>query len=160
MRTGKKTLQRIIRALGIRDEGGAIAETALTAPLLGVLILGSVETARVAYAAIEVTSAARAGVSYGAQSGLTASDSAGITWAATHDGVNIPGMTVSNPTLGYTCSDGNDPVGTPPACTHAGAHLQETVTVQTQVTMDPLVHIAGLPTTYTLYGTAVQTCYQ
>ncbi len=160
MRHGKTTLRKIIRALGIGEEGGAIAETALTAPFLAVLIFGAVEFARVAYASIEVTNAARAGVSYGAQSGLTASDSAGIIWAATHDGVNIPGMTVSTPVLSYTCSDGNATVGTPPACTHAGAHLEETVTVQTQVTMDPLIHIAGLPRTYTLYGTAVQNCYQ
>jgi len=160
MKNPKTTFRKIIKALGIREEGGAIAETALTAPFLALLIFGSVEFARVAYAAIEVTNAARAGVSYGAQSGLTASDTAGITWAATHDGVNIPGMTVSTPVIGYACSDNNAPVGTPPACTHAGAHLVETVTVQTQVTMDPLVHIAGLPRTYTLYGTAVQTCYQ
>ena len=161
MRNGKTILHRIIRALGIREEGGAIAETALTAPMLAVLIFGSVEFARVAYAAIEVTSAARAGVSYGAQSGLTASDSAGITWAATHDGVNIPGLTVSTPVLGYTCSNGDTPAGTPPTCNaHPGAHLEETVTVQTQVTMDPLIHVPGLPTTYTLYGTAVQKCYQ
>jgi Flp pilus assembly protein TadG len=160
MRNGKTTLQKIIRALGIREEGGAIAETALTAPFLALLIFGSVEFARVAYAAIEVTNAARAGVSYGAQSGLTASDTAGIKWAATHDGVNIPGMTVSNPVLGYTCSDNSATSGNPPTCTNNGAHLVETVTVQTQVTMDPLIHVAGLPTTYTLYGTAVQTCYQ
>ncbi len=161
MRNGKTTFRRIIRALGIRQEGGAIAETALTAPFLALLIFGSVEFARVAYAAIEVTNAARAGVSYGAQSGLTASDTAGIQWAATHDGVNIPGMTVSTPVLGYTCTDNNAPTGTPPTCnTTNGAHLVETVTVQTQVKMDPLIHVAGLPTTYTLYGTAVQTCYQ
>ena len=160
MRIGKTTLRSIIRALGFSEEGGAIAETALTAPFLALLIYGSVEFARVAYAAIEVTNAARAGVSYGAQSGLTASDTAGIQWAATHDGVNIPGMTVLTPVLAYSCSDGNAPSGSPLTCTHPGAHLEETLTVQTKVTMDPLVHIAGLPTTYTLYGSAVQNCYQ
>ena len=159
MKNGKITLRKIFKALGIREEGGAIAETALTAPFLAVIIFGAVEFARVAYAAIEVTNAARAGVSYGAQSGLTASDSAGIIWAATHDGVNIPGMTVSTPVISYTCSDGKPTTGTPPACGN-GVHLLETLTVQTQVTMDPLIHVAGLPTTYTLYGTAVQTCYQ
>lgn len=160
MRKAKTTLQKIIRALGVREEGGAIAETALTAPFLALLIFGSVEFSRVAYAAIEVTNAARAGVSYGGQSGLTASDAAGITWAATHDGVNIPGMTVSTPVLGYICSDGSAATGTPPACSNNGAHLEETVTVQTQVTMDPLIHMPGFPRTYTLYGTAVQKCLQ
>ncbi len=158
MRIGRKLLHKIVRSLGVCEEGGAIAETALTAPFLALLIFGSVEFARVAYAAIEVTNAARAGVSYGAQSGLTASDTAGIQWAATHDGVNVPGMTVSTPILGYTCSDGSTPTGSPVACSNNGAHLEETLTVQTKVTIDPLIHVAGLPTTYTLYGTAVQKC--
>ena len=155
----RTTLRKFIRALGIREEGGAIAETAMTAPLLVVLVVGSVEFARVAYASIEVVNAARAGVSYGAQSGLTASDTAGITWAATHDGVNIPGMTVTNVSLGYTCSDGTAPTGTPPACSGT-AHLVETVSVQTQVKMNPLIHVPGLPATYTLNGSAIQNCYQ
>jgi hypothetical protein len=159
MKIGQTSLRKIITAFGISDEGGAIAETALTAPFLALLIYGSVEFARVAYAAIEVTNAARAGVAYGGQSGLTASDTAGITWAATNDGVNIPGMSVSNIGISYTCSDGSAPVGTnPPVCTTG--HLEESLTVQTQVSMDPLIHVAGLPTTYTLYGTAVQKCLQ
>jgi len=145
--------------LGVREDGGALAETAMTAPLLIVLVVGSVEFARVAYASIEVVNAARAGVTYGARSGLFASDAAGITWAATHDGVNIPGMTVAAPILGYTCSDGNAPTGTPPACSGT-AHLIETVTVQTQVKMNPLIHVPGLPATYTLNGSATQNCYQ
>lgn len=159
MRNGKTTLRKLVRVLGISEEGGAIAETAMTAPLLMVLVVGSVEFARVAYASIEVVNAARAGVSYGAQSGLTASDTAGITWAATNDGANLPGMTVATPVLGYTCSDGNAPTGTPPACSGT-AHLEETVTVQTQVIMNPLIHVPGLPATYTLNGSATQKCYK
>jgi Flp pilus assembly protein TadG len=158
MRIGKMTHRKLMRALKSREEGGALVETAMTAPLLAVLILGSVEFARVAYAAIEVTNAARAGVSYGAQSGLTASDTAGITWAATHDGVNIPGMSVSGVSLAYICSDGSASTGAPSDCPNS--HLEETVTVQTQVTMNPLVHVPGLPATYTLYGSAVQKCMQ
>jgi Flp pilus assembly protein TadG len=158
MRNGKTTLRKIIRALGISDEGGAIAETALTAPFLMLLVYGSVEFARVAYAAIEVTNAARAGVSYGAQNGLTASDTAGITWAAKNDGGNLPGLSVYNVALSYTCSDGSAATGTPVAC--ATGRLEESLTVQTSVSIDPMVHIAGLPTTYALFGTAIQKCYQ
>lgn len=160
MRIVKTAVQKVISALGIREEGGAIVETALTAPMLLALIMGSVEFARVAYAAIEVSNAARAGVTYGAQSGLTAADTAGIQWAATHDGVNIPGMTVGTPILTYSCSSGTLSQGPPPSCPGNGAHLIETVTVQTQVSMDPLIHVPGLPKTYTLYGSAVQTCLQ
>ena len=133
-------------------------ETALTAPLLVTLILGSVEFARVAYAGIEVTNAARAAVSYGAQNGGTASDTTGITWAATHDAADVTGISVSGVSLGYVCSDGSASTGLNTDC--ANSQVEETVTVRTQVTMDPLVHVPGLPKTYTLYGTASQKCLQ
>lgn len=158
MRIGRTALRKFIRALGVREGGGALAETAMTAPLLVVLVVGAVEFARVAYASIEVVNAARAGVSYGARSGLTASDTAGITWAATNDGVNIPGMTVTNIALGYVCSDGSASTGASTDC--ANSHIEETVTVQTQVKMNPLIHVPGLPATYTLNGSAIQKCYQ
>jgi hypothetical protein len=32
--------------------------------------------------------------------------------------------------------------------------------VQTQMTMDPLVHVPGLPTSYTVSGQASQVCLQ
>ena len=58
-----RALRRVLRP---GESGGALVETALTMPLLVILVLGAVELARVAYAAIEVSNAARAAVSYGA----------------------------------------------------------------------------------------------
>ena len=81
MRNGKSRVRSMFRALRSGEAGGALVETALTAPVLVLLVLGAVEFARVACAAIEVTNAARAGVAYGAQNGGTASDTPGITWA-------------------------------------------------------------------------------
>ena len=70
MKMGRTMLQDLSGSWRESEVGGSLVETALTAPLLlTLLIFGSVEFARVAYAAIEVTNAARAGVSYGAQSG-------------------------------------------------------------------------------------------
>jgi Flp pilus assembly protein TadG len=126
--------------------------------MLLTLILGAAEFARVSYGAIEVTNAARAGVAYGSQNGGTASDSAGITWAATHDASNLPGLTVTNISLSYICSNGTASTGLNTDC--ANSHIEETVTVNTQVVMDPLIHLPGLPTTYTLKGQAVQKCLQ
>jgi Flp pilus assembly protein TadG len=105
-----------------RDEGGgALVETALTLPLLVMMIAGAAEFSRVAYASLEVVSAAKAGVSYGAQTG-------GTTGA-----------------LNQACSN---------------SHLEQTLTVVTQATIDPLIHLPGLPTTYTINGQASQLCLQ
>ena len=152
------TLRRFLRILKRSEMGGALVETALTAPLLGVMILGAAEFARVAYTAIEVTSAARAGVSYGAQNGLTATDSAGIAWAATHDAPNVTSLTVSTPVIGYVCSNGDPSTGASTDCPNS--HIEETLTVTTQATIDPMIHVPGLPTTYTLHGQATQKCLQ
>jgi len=158
MTIGKKIFREWARICRRSETGGSLVETALTAPILFTLILGAAEFARVAYMAIEVTSAARAGVSYGAQSGLTASDTNGITWAALHDGVDVPGISVSSVSLGYICSDGSPSTGATTDC--SASHIEETVTVQTQATVNPIIHVPGLPTTYTLYGQAVQKCLQ
>ena len=158
MTIGKITLRELVRFCRRSEVGGSLVETALTAPILLTLILGAAELARVAYTAIEVTSAARAGVSYGAQSGLTAGDTTGITWAAKNDAPNVSSLTVSTPVIGYICSDGNASTGATTDC--STSHIEETLTVQTQATMDPIIHLPGLPTSYTLYGQAVQKCLQ
>ena len=158
MRNGKSKIRSMIRALRCGDAGGALVETALTAPVLVILLLGAVEFARVAYTAIEVANAARAGVAYGAQNGGTASDTPGITWAATHDGAQITGLSVTNVSLSYICSNGAAATGANTDC--ANSHIEETVTVNTQATVDPLIYVPGLPKSYTLRGQAIQKCLQ
>lgn len=158
MQKGNRTLGLIRWAWRDGEAGGALVETAVTLPMLVLLVLGSAEFARVAYTAIEVTNAARAGVSYGAQNGGTASDTSGITWAATHDGTDISTLQVTNVSIGYVCSDGTTSTGLNTDC--ANSHIEETVTVNTQAMIDPLIHVPGLPTTYTLTGQAIQKCLQ
>jgi Flp pilus assembly protein TadG len=150
---------RELKTVLVRSEsGGALVETAVTVPLLVMMVIGVVELSRVAYTAIEVSNAARAAVSYASQDGGTASDTAGITWAATHDGANVPSLSVASVSLSYACSDGSDATGLSTDC--ANTHLVETVTVKTQATVDPMIHLPGLPTTYTLHGLASQKCLQ
>ncbi len=146
---------RIARAHG--DAGQALVETALLLPLLITVLIGAAEMARVAYAAIEVANAARAGAQYGAQSGYTAQDTTGISTAASNDAYNLTGVTT---TSSYTCvcSDGTASTCQPADCTNS--QIEQTLTVNTSVTIDPLIHLPGLPTTYTLKGQAIQKCAQ
>lgn len=152
------TLRDFLSNLRHDAEGGSLVEACLTLPLLFVLVLGAVEFSRVAYTSLEVVSAAKAGVAYGAQSGGLTGDTDGITMAATTDAANVPGLTVLTPTSSYVCSDGSASTGQPGDC--SSSHIVQTLTVTTQVQLDPIIHVPGTPSTYTITGTAAQTCLQ
>jgi Flp pilus assembly protein TadG len=139
------------------EAGQALVETALIFPVLIALLIGAAELARVAYAAIEVSNAARAGVQYGAQSGATASDSTGIATAAANDAANLTGL-VTTSSYSCVCSDGTASTCANTDC--ANSHIEETLTVNTVETINPLIHLHGLPRTYTLKGKAIQKCVQ
>jgi len=151
-------LRALLRSARNQDEGGALVEACLTLPLLFMLVLGAVEFSRVAYTSLEVVSAAKAGVAYGAQTGGTAGDTSGITLAATTDAPNVPGLAVTSISSSYACSDGTAVSGLNTDCTNT--HIVQTLTVQTQATLGPLIHWPGLPSTYTITGQASQTCLQ
>ncbi len=72
------------------DSGQAIIEMMILLPIFLVLMIGTVEFGRLAYAYIEVADAARAGVQYGAQNRATASDTAGMQQAALNDAPDSP----------------------------------------------------------------------
>jgi Flp pilus assembly protein TadG len=139
------------------DAGQALVETALIFPVLISLLIGAAELARLAYAAIEVANAAKAGVQYGAQSGTTAADTTGIATAASSDAANLTGLTTTS-SYSCICSDGTASTCTNTDC--ANSHIEETLTVNTEASIDPLIHLPGLPTTYTLRGKAIQKCVQ
>ena len=154
-------VKQILKNLRCEDEGGALVEAWLTLPVLLLLVLGAVEFSRVAYTSLEVVSAAKAGVAYGAQNGGTTGDTAGITMAATTDAANITGLTVSSISSAYACSDGSTIDTSKPINTQcANSHIIQTLTVATQARIDPMIHVPGLPTTYTIKGQATQTCLQ
>ena len=161
------------------DEAGqALIETALTLPLLCLLLLGSAELARAAYAAIEVANSAKAAVQYGASSRAAAADwsvsgttySGGLVNAATNDAANLSGnnaITVTSISTSCACAN---PAFTPTSCSDNTtcevnqSAMVETLTVQTQATYHPLMNYFGLgnsgfffgPTTFTLNGRASQ----
>jgi len=139
------------------EAGQALVETALLIPLLTTLLIGSAEMARVAYAAIEVANAAHAGAQYGSQNGYTASDTTGISNAAAIDAANLASLTTTS-SYSCICSDGSASTCQPTDC--ANSHIEQTLTVNTQATIDPIIHLPGLPTTYTVKGHAIQRCAQ
>jgi len=152
---------RFVKALRREQGGQALLETALTMPFLLVMLLGGFELARVAYAATEVTNAARAAAQYGAMNGGGFLDTSGMLTAATADAGNLKsGLSFASgyPSVACSCSGtgtASCAAGTSPSgCTTS--QLLVTVNVKLQYTMKPLFKVRGLPTTYTVTGFASQ----
>jgi Flp pilus assembly protein TadG len=148
---------RVSRTCPPRDAGQSLIELALTLPLFVFILLGTAEFARFAWASILASNAARAGVQYGAQNHITASDSSGMQTATTLDGTNLSGLTAT-PTHYCVCSTAAATVScTLPLSTTcpSPATLLEFVQVNTSATVTPLYRWPGLPTTFTARGFAL-----
>ena len=120
------------------------------------------ELARVAWAAILTANAARAGAAYGSQSVNAATKGAVIQAYAANDGVNLANL-VTTPTTFCTCSNGNT-IG---SCVNsaltdcpAPATIFNYVQVNLPFTVTPLLHLPGLPRTFTVTGQAIMVIEQ
>src|SRR5437868_14236831 len=98
------------------DKGQAFVELALVLPIFILLLVGIAEVGRLAYASIEVSNAARAGVAYAAQSHTTAQDSANIQLAATQDAPDVSSLTATT-RQSCACETSAGVMGTSVACT-------------------------------------------
>jgi len=161
-----------VRLGGDRESGQALVETAFSAALLFVFLLGAACLGRVSYTAIEVSNAARAAAQYGAMNGgaflptdSTGLDSAGMLTAAQSDAGNLGALvqfSTGYPTYTCSCSGSGTASCTPPAtpsgCTTS--HLIVTIQVQTTASFNPLVFIPGLAHTFKLSGTAQEQVLQ
>jgi Flp pilus assembly protein TadG len=136
--------------------GQSLIESALVFPILIFFLVGSFELARVARVSISVANAAKAGAQYAAQNGFTANDSSGIQTAASAEAPNL--SVTATTSYACVCSDGSSSTCLNTDC--SSSHMEETVTVNTQATVNPLFHLPGLPTTWTVKGKAVQRCLQ
>ena len=147
---------RMSRAWLSSDTGQSLVELALTLPLFLLILLGAAEFARFAWASIEASNAARAGVQYGAQNHTLASDTSGMRTAALNDGVNLSGLTA---TASHSCACSTAP-STPIACATALTScpapdtILEYVQVNTSATVTPVLHWPGLPAAFTAQGFA------
>ncbi len=149
-------LGMIGRHRAVRSESGqAFVELALSMTILILLLSGAAEFGRLAYAGIEVSNAARAGVAYGAQNHITASDNTGMQNAATNDGPNVSGLSATGSSFCTCSSNLSSHVSCVVTSCTGGARLIEFVQVNTTATVDPLFYVPGLPKTYTLTGQAV-----
>jgi Flp pilus assembly protein TadG len=146
-------ISKLGRRMAIRDTiGQSLIELALVAPLFILLLIGAAEFGRLAYAGIEVSNAARAGVQYGAQSHTTASDNSGMQLAATNDAANIAGVSATA-THSCSCADGSSSTCAATDC--SASRIIEFVQVNTTATVDPLLYYPGLPHTFTMRGQAI-----
>lgn len=134
------------------ESGQALIELALVLPIFVLLLLGAAEFARLAYASIEVSNAARAGIQYGAQNHSTAVDLIGMTQAAINDGSNIKTLQAIATNF-CICSDGTS-ITCANASMNCPARILDYVQVNTSVVVDPFFHCPGLPKTFTLQGQA------
>lgn len=145
-----------------REDAQSLIELTLVIPLFLLLLIGSAELARVAWAAILTANAARAGAAYGSQSVNTATKGAVIQAYAANDGVNLTNL-VTTPTTFCTCSNGNtigSCVNTALTDCPAPATIFNYVQVNTSSTVTPLLHLPGLPRTFTVTGQAIMVIEQ
>lgn len=150
-RSVRQVLRACLKKLNC-ERGQSLIELAFSVPVIALLIFGSVEIARVIYVAVEVSDAALAGVQYGTRDPIAAADSSGIQNAAAADASNL--SLSATPSLSCICSDGSASTCQPTDC--ANSNIETILTVKTQSTVDPLIHLPGLPDTFTVHGQAIQ----
>ncbi len=159
--------------LSLRDNrGAALVELALVTPIFILLMMGSAEVGRVAYYAIEVENAARAGASFGSVNVGNASLTASIQQAALNDAPDVSNLIVVSQGSACVCetidtstkSPSFNPTSGTTSCAsstinscnvESSSSVQSViqyVTVSTSANIDPLIHVPGLPSTYNLTG--------
>lgn len=134
------------------DSGQALVEVAVSCFLMILLLGGLCACGLLEYDSIEVTSSARAGVQYGAQSRITAKDVAGMRAAAVQDAPNIPALTATASSF-CQCSDGSASTCLGTDC--PTSHIVDYVKVNTQATVRPPFQISFLVGSFTLKGQAI-----
>jgi Flp pilus assembly protein TadG len=122
--------------------GSALVELVVVTPLLLLVLIGLVEAGRAGDFAIQVGSAARAGVQYGAQNLVTALDDTGMESAATTDA----GSSAVTAVASHMCECENGSVSAsclPSYC--STSHQIVFVQVITSGTIPSLFNYAPLP---------------
>jgi hypothetical protein len=118
-----------------------------------------------AYAAIEVSNAAKAAVQYGAQELALTGDTGGMQTAVNNEVTDVPGLagaTLQTPTTALSCADGT----AYSASNCSASSVIYTLQVKTQATftpwaiVNPLLKATNLPSSFTLSGYATQVVVQ
>ena len=149
-----KFLRRLKELRG--DAGNSLVEVSLLVSFFGVpLLLGVTEVGRIAYSAIEVSNAARAGAAFASESVSTSTDTTDTKQAALNEASDITGMTVTQSTV-CVCSSAPGTTVTcsssATTCSPAPNHAIQFVQVNTSLTINPIFHMPSLPSSITLKG--------
>ena len=146
------------------DNGQAFVELALVLPMLILLVVGAAEIGGLAYADIEVSNAARAGVAYAMQSHTKAADNPAIRNAAKQDAPDLHGLVVDDATLACYCETSAGVTTSLAGCGPTQANtticlspsvIVIYVRVDTHAPIDTVFHLPAIPNTVTLRGTAI-----
>jgi Flp pilus assembly protein TadG len=143
------------------DRGAALVELAVALPLIVLLLIGTIDFARVFYYAIELTNAARAATQYAASLSIRPDDAAGIRAAAQSAAPNIsPVIVTLDPVTPSRCwcatDDGmtfSGPVVCPVSCI-SPQHLMQTIKVDVSITFRLISPFPGIPNNLTLHRSA------
>jgi len=146
-----------LRLLRTSQSGQSLVETAFAVSLCGILMLGAAEFGRLAYAGIEISDAARAGVEYGSQSHATAADNTNMQIAASSSAPDVANLTTTAIHF-CKCADGTSSTCQLTDC--LGTRIIEYVQVNTSANISPLIYVPGLPHTYAISGLAVMRVVQ
>lgn len=157
-------IRSLFKRLIHEEAGSPLVETALTLPMIFIMLLAAVEFGRISYINIEVSNAARAAASYGGQNITTASDTTGIALVAANDASNLVNVMSTTSIVSGVCSDGTACTGTNlgagPTCQNTDcstSSIENTITVTTSATVQPLFRYPGYSNAnFTLTGKAVQ----
>ena len=141
----------IMRRLQVQD-GGALVELALALPLLAVLVIGTLDFGRIAYTAMAVQGAARAGAEYGIQTTTLAFDTAGIQAAATASATDIPGFS-SSTSAQCKCWNGTSESALSPCTGTCAGTVRMYVTVTGTATFHTVSRYPGIPSTVVISRT-------
>lgn len=123
------------------DAGQALVEAAVIAPVLLIILMGVIDFGRFAYDGIVLANAATAGVQYGAQNFVNASDILGMKNAANTDCQSLCG-TGTSARFFTTAMPGSTTV------------RRSYVEVTTSATYAPIVAYPGIPASIPLQRTA------
>ena len=133
-----------------RERGASLLEFALLFPFLSLLLLGVIDFGRAYYLNIEVSNAAYVGALYGSQN---PTDATGMQNAALGEAPDVSGI-AATATYGCECSDGTSPITqctSQPSCT---VNVVKYVQVTTSATYRTLFPWPGIPSSFSLQGTA------
>src|SRR5579863_9189052 len=134
-----------------KDRAGiSFIETALLIPGMLLLCCGTMDFARVVYAGIEIASAARAGVQFGALTPGNSGNTSGMTQAALTDAADLGSSVTASASNFCTCSGSTVDCST--SCN--GTAPDGYVSVTANYTFNSVIPYPGVPQTVSLSRTA------